>query len=219
MITLQEPTPPPPPPAPEVPPPPGWEGILAPGERILWQGRPAPGTDWASLLDTRRLFGLVFAGFAVFWMAKAFDIGSNHGAIGYLIPLFGLPFLAAGLKMAGGDLLLAARQRRRTWYTLTDRNAFIATEGLGGRKLSTHPLVPSLVVRLEDGEPGTIWFGQRTVHRTVSVRGLGMSRASHSARTLPGPAGFERIPDARTVYGRILEVQRAAASRAQQGGA
>ena len=52
-------------------PPEGWEGILAPGETILWQARPSGAVMWSDLFGFQSAFGLLsghrrhFQGFAV----------------------------------------------------------------------------------------------------------------------------------------------------------
>ena len=69
MIDLQ---PPPEPPQPPAPVPAGWEGILQPGEQILWQGQPRAG-DRMGTLSIMRASSLVwfFGGFAAFWILMA----------------------------------------------------------------------------------------------------------------------------------------------------
>ena len=49
-------------------PPQGWEDILDPGERILWQGRPEPGLLPVRLPPGQMVMGAIFTGFSLFWM-------------------------------------------------------------------------------------------------------------------------------------------------------
>ena len=59
---------------------PGWEGILDPGEKIVWQGRPEQGFDIAAKDIPSAVFALFFSGFAVFWIVRY-----------YHVALFGVP--------------------------------------------------------------------------------------------------------------------------------
>lgn len=170
------------------PPPPGWEGILDPGERILWQGRPAPGIVLTAGNAFAFLFGLGFAGFALFWMIGAAKAGAGFWA-------FGLIHFSVGLGMAAGALLWAPYRRRYTWYTLSDQRAFIATEmPHKGKALNSYPVTPQTVLRLADGAPGNVWFAEET------RRGKN--------RTYTVDIGFERIADADHVYRLMRDIQR-----------
>ena len=71
----------------------GWEGILDPGERILWQGRPVPGIVWRPQQMVTFLFGLAFAGFALFWMLMA-ATAVKYGVRGARRPVAGRRFCA-----------------------------------------------------------------------------------------------------------------------------
>ena len=84
--------------------PPGWEGLLDDDEEILWQGRPSGGVVVRGSDIFESVFGLFFAGFAIFWISMASSMGAPRNAPGIfqLFPLFGLPFLAVGLHMVCG---------------------------------------------------------------------------------------------------------------------
>ncbi|QDC07832.1 aspartate carbamoyltransferase catalytic subunit [Oceanicola sp. D3] len=147
-------------------PPPGWEGLLDDDEEILWQGRPSAGVVVRGKDIFESLFGLFFAGFAIFWMSMASSMGTPRNAPGIFqfFPLFGLPFLAIGLYMVFGKYFWKAYQRRHTNYTLTNKRGFIATEVLGTRKLKSYPLTDRL--ELEQSARGdTLWFATTTYTR------------------------------------------------------
>jgi hypothetical protein len=185
----------------------GWADFLHPGETILWQGRPEPGLSWGDLVGGRMVEGLAMIGFALFWMSSArsfigfsAQLGSEgDGGLGQHFSSFGLLFVAMGLYLAVGVPLWKAVLRRRTWYTLTDRAAYIATDLLG-RKLDRHELRPDLPLQLEDAEPGTVWFAERVSHDPGGWRGIGDDRRYETPSTTRHPIGFERIPDARAVW-------------------
>ncbi len=187
--------------------PPGWEGILEPGERILWQGAPDPRPRLTPGNLITALFGLVFAGFAVFWMLAALGAGAGWGA------LFGLPHLAIGAGLAWWAVWGRVFRLRRSFYTLTDRRAFIATRWpLLGRRLEIWPIEPGAPITYvppEDGRPGSVFFATRTVvrsHHDPDERGPWLRRSIERR-----PVGFEDIPDAEKVLGLIRRIQEGAA--------
>lgn len=169
----------------------GWEGILEPGERVLWQGQPVPDLDWSEVDRRDIIFGLVFAGFAVFWMVVAAASTWGEGAA-MVLPLFGLFFLAIGLKRAGGSVLLDARRRRGTWYTLTDRRAFVASDLGGRRTLEAYPI--DATTRIDhDPTRGHIWFATDFVKK---------GRKSRKRRI-----GFTHLSETRTVHDLMQQVR------------
>ncbi len=178
--------------------PPGWDGLLEPGERILWQGRPA-GRITASGLEWRRsLFGLLFFGFAVFWTYTAATTAStSHGPIGLVMSLFGLPFIMIGLNLVGASVIWRAWVLRHSWYTLTDRRAFIGIRMLGRRSLKSWPITAQSVLDLDEGPISTIWFASGRRRRG---RRRGQSRI-----------GFEQIADGREVLRLMRLVQKGTA--------
>lgn len=184
----------------------GWADFLGPGETILWQGRPEPGFALRDLVGGRTVQGLATIGFALVWMtsARSFagfsaQVRPDGGGLGQHFSSFGLIFVAVGLYLAVGVPLWQAVLRRRTWYTLTDRAAYIATDLLG-RRLNRHELRPDLPLQLEDGEPGTVWFAERVTHDAGGWRGVGDNRRYEAPSTTRQPIGFERIADARAVW-------------------
>ncbi len=166
----------------------GWENILDPGQKILWQGRPDGKIALRATNIVMFVFGLAFAGFALFWMVMASQAGG-------LFWTFGLIHFSVGMAMALGALFWGAYVRRRTWYTLTDRRAFIATDvPLRGHNLKSYPVTPAMVLELSPGNPPSVWFDE-DVNRNKN----GTTRKK---------IGFERIGDGETVYRMIRDIQR-----------
>lgn len=166
----------------------GWQGILDEGERILWQGRPDGAVVWKPAHYVISLFGLAFAGFALFWMIMAAQAGGFFW-------MFGLLHFFVGLALAGGGPFGSAYLRRHSWYTLTDRRAFIASDvPMMGRRLKSYPIDADSRLELAEGDPGSVYFATRR-RRTKN----GSYRV---------PVGFERIEDARGVYRMIRDIQR-----------
>ncbi len=166
-------------------PPAGWENILSAGETILWQGRPAGGIHFTPKMIVPFIFGLAFAGFAVFWMSMASRTGGSFW-------MFGLIHFSVGIGMAFGTFLWPAITARRTWYTLTDQRVFIATKSLVGiRKLNSYPIKSDTRINTVSGRYTTINFA---AERHTGSKGRSYSTA----------VGFRDLPDGDKVY-RILD--------------
>ena len=165
-----------------------WNGLLDAGETIVWQGR--PDTDFAlpgpgKIFEL--IFGLAFAGFALFWMIMAAQAGGGFWA-------FGLPHFSVGVGIIFHAIGWDRFRRQRTWYTLTDRRAFIATDlPLMGKRLKSYPITSEMSLELVDAPLPSVYFAsetRRTKNGTLTVR-----------------HGFERIADGRDVYRRIRDIQ------------
>lgn len=169
-------------------PPSGWEGILREGESILWQGRPDSMVFWSLGNIFTTLFGLAFAGFAFAWMRLAYAAGADFW-------MFGLVHFTAGALLALGPPIWSAWRRRHTWYTLTDRRAFIATDiPTQGRKLKAYPIDEQSFITFEPGPPDTVYFDAE------------YESTKNGSRRIP--IGFERIRDGARVNDLLLDVQR-----------
>ncbi len=171
----------------------GWEGILDPGENIIWQGRP----DGAIVLKPRNIltliFGLFFAGFALFWMVMAASAGGGFW-------MFGLIHFTVGLGIIASAVFVGPYKRRHSWYTLTDRRAIIASDmPLLGKKLKSWPITATSVLDLTQGPPDTVNFAEKT------------KRSKNGSYQVP--IGFERIEDGREVYRMMRDIQTNAAAR------
>jgi hypothetical protein len=174
---------------------PGWEGILDPGERVLWQGRP-DGAMRADLSDIRRaVFGAVFAAFGLVWTVAVVRQGVPNGLMALVMPLAGLAFAALGVNLATGGVPFGVLRRRSTTYTLTDRRAIVATEWLGRRTLRSYPLGPDSHATLDDGPRPAIRFA------------TGFAQIEDGSRRTRH--GFTHLgSDARQVYDLIRRIQR-----------
>ena len=133
----------------------GWDGILDTDEKVIWQGRP----DGRIVVRIGNIagfaFGLFFAGFALFWMIMASQAGGFFWMFGFL-------HFFVGLGVAFGAVFWSAWKRRHTWYTLTDRRAFIATDvPFRGRSLKSYPITRTTVLDYDGSDPATIMFRER----------------------------------------------------------
>ncbi|WP_204115666.1 aspartate carbamoyltransferase catalytic subunit [Shimia biformata] len=164
-----------------------WQGLLDPGETILWQGRPEPGISCGAGNIMTSAFGLVFAGFALFWMIMA----SRAGGFFWM---FGLIHFSVGIGLAFGPFLFGAYRRRHTWYTLTDRRGFVATDlPVVGKRLKSYPIDAGTVIDFLPGPPPSIHFAEE------------FRRTKNGRRRVP--VGFERIADGTEVYKLMRGIQ------------
>lgn len=130
----------------------GWDDILETGENILWQGCPAIHFRIRIGHVFTVLFGLAFAGFALFWMIMAAQAGGGFW-------MFGLLHFFVGLGLAFGTPFYDRYRRQHTWYTLTNRRAFIATDlPLAGRKIKSFPINTGTVLDYRETDPPSIFF-------------------------------------------------------------
>lgn len=167
--------------------PPGWDGILDQDETILWQGRPDTGISLGAQNIVMLVFGLFFSGFALFWMAMASMAG------GYFW-MFGLIHFAVGLGIAFGAILWGPFRRRHSWYTLTDRRAFVATDlPVQGKRLKSWPIDADTALELVDGPLQTVNFATE------------MRRGKNGRYEVA--VGFERLRDGKAVYRLMRDTQ------------
>ena len=164
-----------------------WHGILQNGEDILWQGRPDAAISMRPENIGPAIFGVFFAGFALFWMYQA----SRGGGMFWM---FGLLHFGAGLGVALWSIFGTRFRHKRTWYTLTNRRAFIATfMPISDRRLQSFAINAQTPIDYIDGQPPSIMFATKTQRKRNRLQDV--------------PVGFERIRDAATVQGHIRDIQ------------
>lgn len=166
----------------------GWEGILHTGEKILWQGRPGQDFHIGAGQIFGGIFGLFFAGFAVFWMTMAARADG-------IFWMFGLLHFSVGVAMTFGSIVGPTWRRRHTWYTLTDRRAFVATDlPFKGRTLKSYPITPSTRIAYRSGPYATIHFAEER-------------RKNSKGHSYTVKIGFERLEDGDAVMRKVREAQ------------
>ena len=161
----------------------GWEGILEPGERVLWQGRPDPDTRWQPPEGRDLRGGIAMSAFGIFWSVAV----AANGSFAWL---FGLLFVGLGISKLAGQHIWTVRRLRRTTYTLTTDRAIIATEFGGRRGMTSYPIDATTPVASDGAEPATITFATRYTNGT--------------ARQI----GFERVRPGREIMDMFRAVQR-----------
>ncbi|NSX56491.1 hypothetical protein [Parasulfitobacter algicola] len=169
----------------------GWDGILEPGERIIWQGRP----DYK--FDLKRVPVIIYiAGFSMVTVMSYQLIANAMFQTTAGIVLSGICILS-GLLILIGIPFLDAHNRKYTTYTLTDRRAFIAAITiLGDRLWTSHQIRIDFPITFKEGSPPSIYFTEGWGHRW------------YSKYRVKVPVGFERINNAHEVHALLQKVQR-----------
>lgn len=153
-----------------------WEDYLAPGERLLWEGRPRKGVRvWPAAVFS--ILGFPFLVGGLFALREG--LGFKAPFFDVALIAMGLVFVALGGHLVAGVWIVEATRHRRIRYALSDRAGYIRE----GTRVDRIPLTgnPVDAVMAEDGS-GTIHFGFR-------------DKANRSAPR----AGFENIADAARV--------------------
>ena len=170
-----------------------WDDILDADEYILWQGRPDPSMSLSEIGPTTGLFGLFLLFSTVLW-ASATD--EKWPMVVVHLPL-------AALLLYFG-VLQKPRQYRRTWYTLSNKRAYIATDlPFQGKRLKSYIITPNSPVALEGNAPHTVTFAFHTLPDPVP-------RRLRAGAKNPAPApriGFERLPDGPKVFHLLRDIQ------------
>jgi hypothetical protein len=99
-----------------------WGGHLQSGERVRWEGRPAPRCftfrNWR-----HSLFGMLLLILTSYWQVLGYRLGlGERSPILALIPL---PFLLAAIYLSVGHLVLARLEWEKVFYAVTDRRILV----------------------------------------------------------------------------------------------
>src|SRR6266849_6841075 len=128
---------------------------LQAGESIYWTGTADPRRAAIAALPAT-LFGIPFAGFALFWISQAYHATNamskstnNSFAHGFQVfPILGLPFLFVGLGIILAPLW-AFLKGGNTVYAVTNQRVMIIT---GGGNRSVKSYTPADIVSVEHRE-------------------------------------------------------------------
>ncbi len=142
------------------------EAILNPkldaGERLLWCGQPPGGVRLRAADALLVPFSLLWGGFAICWETMALTAvgASSSNPLGFLFPLFGLPFVLIGLYLIFGRFFVDARIRAQTCYGVTNERIIILS-GLFSQQLKSLQLRTLTDISLTESADGsgTILFG------------------------------------------------------------
>ena len=173
---------------------------LSSDEQVTWAGQPDPSrAAWRALPIC--LFGIPFAGFAIFWISSAVDMGAPG-----VFPLFGIPFVLVGFGMLLSPLWMAHKSKK-TAYVLTNQRAIIFE---GGWSTHVRSFGPSDFDRIErrqksDGS-GDVIFAREHYYQSGHYSGSGSSRHYHSGGWRTREIGFFGIPDVKDVEAMLRDL-------------
>ncbi len=128
---------------------------LQSGESLYWTGTADPRRAAIATLPAT-LFGISFAGFALFWITQAYHATSamskstnNSFAHGFQVfPIFGLPFLLVGLGIILTPLWTFLKGSS-TVYAVTNQRVMIIS---GGSNVSVKSYTPADILNVEHRE-------------------------------------------------------------------
>jgi hypothetical protein len=128
---------------------------LQSGESLYWTGTANPQRAAIAALPAA-IFGIPFAGFALFWITQAYHAtsamsksSSNAFTNGFRVfPIFGLPFLFIGLGIVLAPLW-AFLKGGSTVYAVTNQRVMIIT---GGSTRSVKSVTPADIASVEHRE-------------------------------------------------------------------
>ncbi len=178
------------------------------GERLVWCGKPLAGMK-LRLYDAFMIpFSILWCGFAVFWEMMVLGMvffNANEQPpetfVAVVFPLFGLPFVIIGLYMLFGRFMVDARQRKRTYYAITDSRVLIVS-GLFSRKLKSLNLRTLSDISMSEKSDGS---GYITFGPTYPFMAFLGGAAWGSMYALPS---FDLLPDVAKVYRIICDAQK-----------
>jgi hypothetical protein len=173
---------------------------LAPGEKLVWAGRPRRGIRLTAADLLLVPLSLVWCGFAVFWEMTVLKQGGPD-----FFALFGLIFVAAGIYIVVGRFFADAIRRSKTFYGVTTQRAIIVS-GIFSRNVKSLELssLGGLSLSEQRDRSGTITLGPPSGLYAWAA-GLAGPSWPGAARYLP-PA-FEMIENARQVHEQIRSIQ------------
>ena len=115
--------------------------------------------------------------------------------------MFGLIHFTVGLSIMGGAFLKRPFQNRHTWYSLSNKRAFIATDyPIVGKRLHSYVIDAGTQLSMDEGALSSIHFATQTY--------------SHKGRQRTRRIGFLRIPDGPHVYRLMRDIQRQSREKA-----
>jgi hypothetical protein len=166
-----------------------WDGILKPGEVMRWQGSPVQSVHWE--LKTRESIGFVLLGASGIAL-----LGASRQPEGLTYAKFVLIWLAWVAILTVAYHAYSFWNRRRTFYSVTNRRAFIATRHFGVYNLKAYQTAETSVLRLVDTNPGSVYIARERVREWDSYLRQYVDRHID--------VGFMNIREPRKVYDLLI---------------
>jgi len=158
-------------------------------ENLLWYGQPRQGLFLRGSDVFMIPFSLMWGGFAIFWEYSVLQ----GGAPGFFA-LWGIPFVAIGLYMIFGRFFFEAKQRKNTFYGVTDKRIIILS-GIFSKhsKSLAVKLLSDISLKEKKNGIGSVILGQEN-----PMAGF-MAGSSWPGGKNPTPR-LDNIPDSKKVY-------------------
>lgn len=189
-----------------------WDDLLEPEEQILWQGRPEASFRIGRGGALISVFGLFVLGFAILWISLAARI-STGSFIDLVFPLFGLPFVLAGLWMVVGVHVWSMFQRRYSFYTLTNRRGFIGADlPFLGRRLNWYDVDPNGIGVVERGGLTDVQFGSQKISQFRTQTDMFNTHRVPTRFDSTAPIAFEALADPAPVLKALRDLPKESAT-------
>jgi hypothetical protein len=99
-----------------------WVECLEPGEKVCWEGRPAP-RCYTFRHWKHSIFGAVFLLITVIWQYLGIKMSSSYEI--WWLAWLPLPFLLVGVYFTVGHLIQARLEWNSVYYAVTDRRLLV----------------------------------------------------------------------------------------------
>ncbi|MBE0576094.1 MAG: PH domain-containing protein [Desulfuromonadales bacterium] len=96
--------------------------VLADGEEIRWEGRPAP-RCYTFRHWRHSIFGIIFLSICSYWQILGFELSKEYDSI--WLAWLPAPFVLLGFCLAIGHLLQARLEWNHVYYAITDRRLLV----------------------------------------------------------------------------------------------
>lgn len=166
-------------------------------ERLIWVGQPQKGLVFRPVDKFIIPFSLLWCGIVAAWIVSV----TNQGA-SLSFKILAVPFVVVGLIITFGRFIIDAKMRANTFYGLTNERIIIKS-GIKKKSIKTINISPSSNIEYYEKADGSGSIIINAINITANQKD-GTDR-------LPGlnmAPTIELIQDVRTVYNKIIEVQK-----------
>ena len=169
---------------------------LSSGEKLIWTGKPKTGIVFRSSDAFMIPFSLLWGGFALFWESSVIATRAP-----FFFKLWGIPLILVGLYLTIGRLFVDAKKRENTIYGITP-DRIIIESGIFSRDIQSLNIrtLSDITVNQKADNSGTITLGPTDIRYSM-MQGMEWPGAKQ-------PPRLEFIDDVKSVYDKIIELQR-----------
>lgn len=191
-----------------------WAAYLQQDEEILWQGQPYPQRQLRRGDIGKIIAGILVMAISALMITGAIIIVKPLGAMGFVFLIFFsallLMFFLYGLYLAVFQFNLAAKQRQKTHYAITNKRAMALITG-NKPKFEDGPLNKTTNLDYVPGDLASIYYKKIAKRELRAMkdrhgRDSSLHRNKASYKTLYTYQGFELIADGAKAYQTMLGV-------------